>query len=631
MNRTVKIIAAVILLITVSGGKVYAQDGMGGTRSVFSLGVGARAISMGGAFSGIGDDPTVLYYNPAALRLNSYSAVTVNHIQLFSDFSDAAIDFIGITYPTISVGSVGAAFMTAGTGGIREFDQFSRETGEISYRESQFILGYAFNLPWEYLGRITLGSSVKVLNQRVGNYTDTGTGMDLGVLYRPPVVKGLTLGCNIQDMVGAETKLVSVTEKVYRTVMLSAGYSFSWGDNSSIMVAAQMDMPSKCDNDLRFGAEYSYRDAISFRMGFDSEQITAGVGIGWHGLQADYGYFGREEAGSSHPVSLSANIGESLARRREILREKRREERERRIRQIFSGRVSQLMESAMEYRREGEYEKALDELKIAMDYDPSSQAVAESLAVVREEILRKQQQESESEKRRHLINDHFRRGLDYYSNNEYLLAREEWKQVLELDQDNRRASEYLDRTEQKLRERVNSHRSRAIRLERDGNLAGALGEWYSILSIEPEMREARDEVDRIIRQMREMGEKYRETSSRLNDISLFEDALQAFSSGHYHRSIELLEQLLERRPEHQEAVKLLRKARRRITPLTDEEKEKIRKLYIDGMKYFTDSEYSKAIEKWQKILEIDPDNESVVKNIEEARGRLKKLEEREAE
>jgi cytochrome c-type biogenesis protein CcmH/NrfG len=42
------------------------------------------------------------------------------------------------------------------------------------------------------------------------------------------------------------------------------------------------------------------------------------------------------------------------------------------------------------------------------------------------------------------------------------------------------------------------------------------------------------------------------------------------------------------------------------------------------MKHFTQRNYSEAIEIWKKILEIDPDNESVSKNIEDARQRLEK-------
>ncbi len=103
--------------VLIAPGVSAAQEGTGGTRSVFSIGAGSRAIAMGGAFSAIGDDASVLYYNPAALRLCRYPGAVANHIQLFSGFSDATYDFVGVVYPTISAGSIGLGVMTAGTGG----------------------------------------------------------------------------------------------------------------------------------------------------------------------------------------------------------------------------------------------------------------------------------------------------------------------------------------------------------------------------------------------------------------------------------------------------------------------------------------------------------------------------------
>ena len=53
-----------------------------------------------------------------------------------------------------------------------------------------------------------------------------------------------------------------------------------------------------------------------------------------------------------------------------------------------------------------------------------------------------------------------------------------------------------------------------------------------------------------------------------------------------------------------------------------------RSLYLAGMQHFAKDEYAKAIEQWQKILEIDPTNESVQRNIDEARQRLGQLKNR---
>lgn len=627
MRPARKIIWLVLLAAAAAAaGEARAQDGQGGTRSVFNIGAGARGIAMGGAFTAACDDASALYYNPAALRNNRHWSVTANHIQLFSGFSDAGYDFIGMVYPTMSVGAVGIGFMTAGTGEIRGFDEQSRETGELTYRESQAILAYAFDLPWRWLGTASVGSSVKFLNQRVGDFSDNGTGIDAGLVFRPGRLDGLSLGCNFQDVVGAETKLVETTERVDRTIMIGLGYRHPFGDGSSIMASVQMDMPERADADARFGAEYRYRDLFAVRVGFDSEQITAGVGFGWRGILADYGFFSREEAGSSHPISLSYRIGPSLGEREREREERARAEQEQRFRRYFNDRVSEHMDAALRLQAGGDLERALDEYKIVLEYDPGNAAASDSLASVQAEILRRAESRMRSRETAVLVNQHFELGLRYYSNNEYILARAEWRNVLELDPENREAREYLERTVEKLDEQIAVHSERARRLEREGRFADALGEWNIVRLIDPNHMEATESAARISRRMEQINRSYRQTTDRLRDIELFDEAVRLFSEGRYEETRDRLGDLLRHKPDHEEARKLMRRVERRLEPLSDEEKELIRRLYIEGMKHFTQNDYNAAIAEWRKILEIDPDNESVQKNIEEAETRLRRME-----
>jgi cytochrome c-type biogenesis protein CcmH/NrfG len=46
------------------------------------------------------------------------------------------------------------------------------------------------------------------------------------------------------------------------------------------------------------------------------------------------------------------------------------------------------------------------------------------------------------------------------------------------------------------------------------------------------------------------------------------------------------------------------------------------------MQFFSKDQYAQAITEWQKILEIDPTNESVARSIEEAQERLRRTQER---
>jgi len=95
--------------------------------------------------------------------------------------------------------------------------------------------------------------------------------------------------------------------------------------------------------------------------------------------------------------------------------------------------------------------------------------------------------------------------------------------------------------------------------------------------------------------------------------------------GNYHEAAEKLKRVLEINPDHREAGKLLDRTRRRLVPLAKKEKDQIRKLYIRGMEYFTQREYRSAIEVWNKILKIDPENESIKKNIKEAQDRIEMI------
>ena len=47
-------------------------------------------------------------------------------------------------------------------------------------------------------------------------------------------------------------------------------------------------------------------------------------------------------------------------------------------------------------------------------------------------------------------------------------------------------------------------------------------------------------------------------------------------------------------------------------------------LYLRGIEHFTRGEYREAIEVWEEVLRLDPENENAVRNIEEARLRLKR-------
>lgn len=626
--RTARIVFASALLVALVSAPrpCSSQEGGGGTRSVFTLGAGSRAIAMGGSFTAIGDDASVLYYNPAALKLNPAPTLMASHIQLFSGFTDASYDYLGLAWPTLGAGAFGIGVLTTGTGGIRGFDEFSRETGEFSYRESQGILSYAFDLPWRWVGRLSVGTSVKVVNQSVGEFADTGTGVDLGMLYRQDWLPGLVVGVNLQDIVGARTKLVAVSDKVYRTMMLGLGYTRRIGAESALTLAVQMDMPELADTDYRFGAEYRFKRMFGIRLGYDSEQITAGIGFGWRGYTADYGYFSREEAGSSHPITLSAQLGtpiEEKIRRRD---EQRRLEEEQVLADFFASRVAEHIDAAERYRDGGELQSALDEVKIALEYEPGNERAAALRDEITAAVLAEQEERTRDAERNALIRQHFGLGLGYYNNNEFLLARAEWRNVLDLDPENEQAREYLASTNERLGEEIARHVRAAEEHEREGRLSRALSAWTIVQSIEPDNGRAGAEIERISARLESLDRDFQTANRRLETIRLFQQAADEFAAGRYEEAAALLSQVLRRDPDHAEAQDLLRRAERHLRELTPEEQAEITRLYKEGLRFFNLKNFQAAIETWEEILVIDPEMTSIRENIKDARERQRLIE-----
>jgi tetratricopeptide (TPR) repeat protein len=124
----------------------------------------------------------------------------------------------------------------------------------------------------------------------------------------------------------------------------------------------------------------------------------------------------------------------------------------------------------------------------------------------------------------------------------------------------------------------------------------------------------------------EVSSDYEAAQRRLQIVNRYNEALQLYNRGEYQRALTNLDEVLGLQPDHEDAKRLRALASRKLTPLTAAEKEQIRKLYLAGMQHFAKDEYAKAITEWEKILEIDPTNESVQRNIEEARQRLRQLE-----
>jgi cytochrome c-type biogenesis protein CcmH/NrfG len=613
-------------------GPAWAADADGGTESVFSLGAGSRGIALGRAYVSLADDASAVYWNPAALRNVQSKQFMAMYMPVFGDFTGADYIFLGTVYPTLNAGSFGLGFQRIATT-FDGYDEISIPTGEGDYSESQVLISYAFERRSKWImGSLATGMSFKIVNQVVDPFSSTAPGIDLGFRWIPDAVPNLSIGMNLQDISGAEQKLDAASDVTYRTTLVGAGYVKTFANGSAVRLSLQMDLPERADSRFHAGAEYAFAKYVSIRAGFDDGSVSFGLGVGATKFGMDYGldyaFLSRDEAGSSHPVSFTTKFGHTLDEQRQIIAEREAEEQRAAMQELFDARVAEHRDLAKQLTAEGDYSGALDEWQIVLEFVPDDAEAQAGVESARQQILVQQAAATRDAEKRAVIQTRFAQGLTFFEDNNYERARREWQAILEVDSAHAGALDYLARTQENIDEEVRNHIARAQQLERNERFTEAIGEWNNVQVYDSTNVQAKSSIRRIRGRIESQSRDYEAAQRRLQIVNLYNDALQLFNDGDYQTSITKLEQLLRLQADHEEAKNLLALAKRKTTPLTDEEKAEIRRLYLSGMQYFAKDEYAKAIAEWEKILKIDPTNESVQRNIDEAKERQRQLENR---
>ncbi len=619
-------LALAALLLVAAPFVARAQDG--GTESVFKIGAGARGIALGRAFVSLSDDASSLYWNPAALRNVQRMQFMAMYMQPYGDFTGATYTYFGFVYPTLSAGAFGVGYMGIGTT-FDGYDESSRPTGESNASESQILISYAAERRMRYLfGKLAVGANFKISRQTVDPFSSTAPGFDLGFRYIPNGAPSLMFGLNFQDLAGAQYKLDLQEDTVDRTVLMGAGWTKRFGNGSALRLMLQYDMPERADGSFHAGAEYAFSKFVALRAGFDDDTATFGLGVGAFDYGLDMAYYSKDEAGSTQAYAFTAAWGQTLDEKREEIAKTRADEERALIQKTFDARVQSLRKRAQEMEAAGDYAGALAQWQVVLEFVPDDQQAVAAAAEARERLLAEQAAAVRDVENQAIIRTRFATGLDRFNERDFVAARNEWNAILAIDPENEGARDYLERTNVKIDEVVRGHEGSAKRLEGEGRLTEAIAEWNNVQQYRPDDPGAKAAIARIRGRIESMSQDYSATQKKLRIVSLYNDALNDYNAGRYQEAMTSLRELLQLQPDHADAKKLMTLTKRRTTPLTDAEKARIRELYLAGMQYFSKDDYKQAIVEWQKILEIDPTNESVARSIEEAQERLRRTQEK---
>jgi len=271
-----------------------------------NLGIGARALGMGRAFTGLSDDFSALYWNPAGLVQQDKVEFLSTHINLFED---TYYDSLGFAYPFFDRGTVAAGITQLYSGRIDGRDKDNYPTGEFSDLSQAAFISYGRNI----FSFLSFGISTKAILKRMAEESLFGYGLDAGIFCK---YKNFRIGANSQNVVKPRMEGKYAVDEIPK--QLKVGAAINLFNNDSFILTTDLSRTEYCSAKKYYGVEINpvklliseYNNNFVLRGGYDESRLVYGFGVKFLNFTLDYA-FARLALGYSHRVSAGFRFGES--------------------------------------------------------------------------------------------------------------------------------------------------------------------------------------------------------------------------------------------------------------------------------------------------------------------------------
>ncbi|HHE55761.1 MAG TPA: PorV/PorQ family protein [Caldithrix abyssi] len=285
------------------------------------IGPSARALGMGGAFTAIDDDISLLHWNPAGLARLTANEALFTHTNWIAGTN---YDYMAVGIKIYNVGTIAlmVSAFNSGDMDVRTVDM-PDGTGE-KFNTSDLMIGLSFarNLT----NRFSIGGSVKYIHQRLWHMSASTVAIDIGTLFTTPFY-GIRLGASMSNfgpkmrLDGRDIKFAqdpdpreegnvefvnAQYEMLYYSIplnfQLGLAKDFNFGPKNRLTLALDAVHPNDNYEAVNVGTEIALQNMIFLRAGYkslfqkDSEEgVTLGAGLNYRlystvVLKIDYAY-----------------------------------------------------------------------------------------------------------------------------------------------------------------------------------------------------------------------------------------------------------------------------------------------------------------------------------------------------
>ncbi len=616
MNRLINNFKIILVIVAISTNARAKSDA--GRESVFSVGVGGRALGMGGGFTSLADDATAVYYNPAGLGLVKYQELTFMHMDLFEG---TKYNFGSWVHPVNQKFGIGVGYMWIGADELIKVQNFI-PIGSFNYSQSQLL----FSIGGSPSRHVSIGATAKAVNQEIDNESDWAIGLDAGAIVNAH--EHVKLGLIVRDAITPNLKLNSSEEPTPTSV--TGGIALNQiplSKRTKFTASFELEKTEDRSEKIHTGGELLFDNTYAIRGGYDRDNVSLGVGYAYRMFSLDYAYKLMDNIDNSHRISLSVKLAEPS---------------ETSIKQIdepvvslpptagavpyeFTRQFQFYKEKADDYFYDSKLDSALMYYKRALDFDPDNAEVKTRIEMISHVLSEKRPIPPAPmlEEKPHTITNgqtdriiglYYAQSRAFHNEGYFVPALELLEQVLIMDPQHKEAKQLSIKIGHEIEEKTDNYLKEAQTAEKSGAIARAIEAYSRVLEFNPSHPLARPGRDRLFQRLSipeklYLGIKHYEQNQLVQAKNHFEAVLAIDSTNEIAQAY--LDKMLKPSSQPKETTLEELQADAAIWPL-----------YLEGLKFMRDKEYQKAIDAWTQVLKVYPNSSHTINNINQARLRL---------
>jgi len=282
---------------------LHAAAGTEGA-SFLDIPVGAEPAALGSAYSARAENAYATIWNPAGLARVDVPELSAMYLSYLVDtsYQQASVAIPWKTEDGLSRG-FGLSVQTLGSGDIDGRNETGEKMGDFTARFS----AYSFAFGQELSERLSVGSTVKVIQETISDAKASAFGLDAGLLY--DASKRLTLAAVVANA-GKSVKLAEQDDPI--PLQLRGGAV--WRMNPDISLSGEGVYRRNGVFSAHAGVDYNPSGVYSLRAGYQTSHtqelgflagLTAGMGFHWKGQELSYAFVPFGDLGATHYFSIN--------------------------------------------------------------------------------------------------------------------------------------------------------------------------------------------------------------------------------------------------------------------------------------------------------------------------------------